>query len=89
MDFVDGLFVFNPGEKAPDFVKARLSFQPEKFAKWLADNKDKANEKGFIGVDVLVSRDGKWYAKLSTFKPRAQAAAPVESQDVNPEDIPF
>jgi len=56
--FVDGLFV-KLRETAPDFVKAELSFN-QKFITWLQNN---LNAKGWANVDILLSKEGKLYAK--------------------------
>ena len=44
--FIDGLNVFRPGEKAPDFVKASLVINPTKLVKWLQENDQHLKEKG-------------------------------------------
>jgi len=36
--FIDGLNVFTPNEKAPDFVKASLVINPTKLIAWLKEN---------------------------------------------------
>lgn len=64
-EFVNGLFV-NRREKAPDFIKASLSFQVDKFLEYL---KSKANAKGYVNIDILESREGVLYAKLNDWKP--------------------
>lgn len=84
--FISGLFVYAPHLKAPDFVKARLSVSPERFAQWLEENKGLANEKGFIALDLLASREGKWYAKVNDFKPEKKEAA---SDEIDESLIPF
>lgn len=85
--YISGLFVFSPNEKAPDFVKARLSLSPDRLAEWLIANKDLANEKGFIPVDILEVKDKKWYAKVNEFKPKPREE--VSSDEISPEEIPF
>jgi len=88
-EFVDGLFV-NRREKAPEFVKASLSFKVEKFIAYL---KSKANAAGYVNIDVLVSRDGKFYAKLNDYQPKQETIELPESEDesevITPEEIPF
>ena len=87
-DFIDGMFVFAPHPKSPDFVKAVLSIKPEEFAKWLTENKGRVNDKGFLPIQILVSQKGGWYAKINDYKkPEGTASAP--SEELNPEDIPF
>ena len=60
--FVDGLFV-KKRETAPDFVKAELSFN-QKFITWLQNN---FNAKGWANVDILLSKEGKLYAKHNDY----------------------
>lgn len=67
IEFVSGLLVKPPHEKAPDFVKARISIKVEDLGKWLRA-KYKAGEE-WVNVDVKESKGGKWYASVSTFKP--------------------
>ena len=62
--FVDGLFV-KRHEKAPDFVKANLSFN-QKFIDWLQNN---LNAKGYCNVDIKESKGGKLYAELNSWQP--------------------
>ena len=60
--FIDGLIV---KEGKPDFVKAKLSFKIEEFAKFVKENaKD-----GWLNIDILESKNGKLYGKLNEFKP--------------------
>lgn len=88
-EFVDGLFV-NRREKAPEFVKASLSFKVEKFISYL---KSKANAAGYVNTDVLVSRDGKFYAKLNDYQPKQETIELPKSEDesegISPDQIPF
>jgi len=93
--FIDGLFAKKPHEKAPDFVKAKLSIKREDMLKWLGEQSDE-----WINIDVKESgKTGKWYAAIDEWKPnndgnwegreQAQQAVsePVPAVDV--EDIPF
>lgn len=88
-DFIDGMFVFSPHPKSPDFVKAVLSIKPEEFIKWLEANKDKINDKGFLSIQVLESQKGGWYVKLNEWKKTEQTVQSVATEEINPEDIPF
>jgi len=69
-DFVNGLIIKAPSEKAPDFVKANISIKVEELGMWLRE-KHKAGEE-WVNIDVKESKGGKWYAAVSTFKPKAQ-----------------
>ena len=84
-DFIDGLFVKNPRENAPDFVKGSLSILIDKFIPYL---KSKANAKGFVNIDLLVSQEGHLYAKLNEWKPQAKEKEMKENEEVNIEDDP-
>jgi hypothetical protein len=66
--FVEGLFV-NEKKNAPDFVNAKISINA-KFIEWYEANK---NEKGYVNIDILTSREGKMYAKHNDWKPDGQA----------------
>lgn len=79
-EFVDGLFVKNPRESAPEFVKGSLSILVDKFIPYL---KSKANAKGYVNIDLLVSQDGNLYAKLNGWKPQSG-----EMKENEPIDIP-
>ena len=69
IEFVDGLIVKAPHPNAPDFVKASISIKVEDLGKWLRA-KYKAGDTEWINVDVKESKGGKWYAAVSTFKPK-------------------
>ncbi|MEI6529658.1 MAG: hypothetical protein WCN88_04695 [Candidatus Falkowbacteria bacterium] len=66
--FVDGLFV-SRREQAPDFVKVNLSFHADKFYQYMLVTQ---NEKGYVNIDILESKEGKLYAKLNDFKPKEE-----------------
>lgn len=93
-EFIDGLFVNNPRENAPDFVKGSLSIQADKFIPYL---KSKANAKGYVNIDMLESKDGNLYPKLNEWKPNAESLEkpePVEramreDEEIKIENIPF
>lgn len=87
--FIDGLIVKEPHERAPDFVKAKISIKREELIAWLQ------NQSGdWINADVKVSRGGKWYAAVDTWKPdnqrqqeeKPESNSPTEDFD---DDIPF
>ena len=84
-DFIDGLFVKNPRENAPDFVKGSLSILIDKFIPYL---KSKANAKGYVNINLLISQDGNLYAKLNEWKPQAKEKEMKENEEVNIEDDP-
>ena len=90
IEFVDGLIVKAPNPKAPDFVKASISIKVEDLGKWLRA-KYKAGDE-WVNIDVKESKAGKWYAAVSTYKPKSKDAEPkkpVEKFDDLEDDIPF
>lgn len=67
IQFVDGLIVKAPNEKAPDFVKMAISIKRSELISWLTTKTD-----DWINIDVKVSKAGKWYCAVNDFKPSKQ-----------------
>jgi len=85
--FIDGVNVFTPGEKAPDFVKADLVINKEKLITWLQSNGQYLRDGKYgkeLRVQIKQSTQGKLYASVDTFKPKPKAET-VEATD----DLPF
>lgn len=84
IEFVKGLVVKAPHPNAPDFVKCAISIKVADLQEWLADKDE------WVNIDVKESKGGKWYAAVSTFKPKqdSKPAASAPSQDFD-ENIPF
>ena len=90
LEFVDGLIVKAPHEKAPDFVKASISIKVAELGMWLRE-RHKAGEE-WVNIDVKEAKSGKWYASVSNFKKDAkteQKAAPKKPAADDDLDIPF
>ena len=86
IEFVDGLIVKAPHAKAPTYVKAAISIKVEDLGKWLRAKYKAGNE--WVNIDVKESKAGKWYAAVSTFKPKSKDAD--RPRDVDPDDdVPF
>ena len=93
IEFVEGLIIKAPHPKAPDYVKASISIKVEDLGKWLRE-KYKAGDE-WVNIDVKEAKSGKWYAAVSTFKPKAKEEKPApkkgnrfsDMQDDEP--IPF
>ena len=92
-EFPDGLIFKLPSQNAPDFVKGSLSIKRKDLGNWLRQKED-----DWINLDLKVSKGGKAYASVSTWKPdaskasapAAQPAAPSTSNDfAEDQDIPF
>jgi len=64
--FVDGLIAKKPRDKAPEWVKVRLSIKREELAAWLTGQGDE-----WINVQVCESKTGRWYAEVDTWKPKS------------------
>lgn len=67
-NFINGLIVKAPKENAPEFVKAKLSIKREELINWLQSQSGE-----WINADILKSKEGKYYAKLDTWKPEKQS----------------
>lgn len=61
---VAGLFISKPSDKAPKYAIANIGINRKRMAEWLKTNE---NEKGFVNINVLESKGGKFYAKLNTW----------------------
>lgn len=90
--FVDGLMFDYPRNEAPAFVKGHLIINPDRFAKWAAEQKEYQSEKGWLRIDMMKSKKGSLYLKLDTWKPEKQESPKEDPRD-NPEPeedgIPF
>ena len=98
VEFIDGLIVKAPNERAPEYVKAKLSIKREQLIAWL-----EGREGEWINADVKVSQAGKWYAAVDSWKPepkdgqsrteRQKQSAPAPSappaNDFADDDIPW
>ena len=76
-----GFYFDRPREGAPDFVKGRLSIKVVDAAIFIQEHK---NEKGYVNLDLLVSKEGKLYLSLNDWKPEKKEDEPIRA-----EDIPF
>ena len=66
--FADGIMFKVPHEKAPEFVKGKLSIKVEEFIPFLEDN---ASDTGWVNLDIKESKGGKMYLEVDTWKPKA------------------
>lgn len=93
-EFVDGLIVRPPHEKAPDFVKARISIKRKDLGNWLRQRDD-----DWINLDIKEGRSGKWFAEVNNWKPgelrqetdakrREDAMDAAQEMELD-DDIPF
>jgi hypothetical protein len=68
IEFVDGLIVKAPHERAPDFVKASISIKVADLGQWLRERYKNGEE--WVNCDVKVAKSGTWYACVNTYKPK-------------------
>ena len=83
----DGILLFNPNEKAPDFVKGSLVITPNKLIAWLKDNKQyltEYNGNKQLKLQILEgnTKDGDafLYANVDTWKPTEKVEVAVEAE---------
>lgn len=69
-EFVSGLIVKAPNDRAPDYVKARLSIKREELIAWLQTRTEE-----WVNADVKVSQGGKWYAAVDNWKPNGNTSS--------------
>ena len=84
--FVDGLLVKPPHEKASEFVKCSISIKRRDLGNWL-----RAQTDDWINLDVKEAKSGKWYAEVNNWKKEVKEVKEVK-EDVKPDfedDIPF
>lgn len=63
--FAEGLYFF---ESDKDFILGKLSVNSNQFIEWL--EKQETDEKGYVKLDILKSKEGKPYIALNTWKPQ-------------------
>jgi len=89
-NFVEGLYSNEVSPKAPDFILANQSIHVEKLTAWLQANKHLASEKGYLNITTKLSKGGKRYIEIDSYKPKTETpAVPEYPGEINPEDIPF
>ena len=87
-----GMYVKEPRESAPEFVKGSISVKVADLHEWLLANQELANDAGYINFDIL-SGDKGWYTKVNDFKPKQQNHPIPENHgvdnNVDTSDVPF
>lgn len=85
--FANGLMFRKPPEKAPDFVKGKLSIRVEEFKQFLDENE----KEGWVNIDLKESQQGRYYAVLDEWVPNQEAQehrnSYPENNNDNEEDI--
>ena len=72
-NLADGFYFDRPKDGAPEWVKGKISIQVEKAIPFLQANK---NEKSYVNLDLLISKEGKPYLKLNSWKPDTKSDLP-------------
>ncbi len=83
IEFVKGLIVKAPHERAPDFVKASIAIKVDELGMWLRE-KHKAGQE-WVNLDVKVAKSGKWYASVSQYKKEPSENDRARGQEVQQE----
>jgi len=84
IEFIDGLFVKPPHEKAPDFVKCTISIKRKDLGNWLRSKDDE-----WINMQVKESKNGKWYAEVDNWKPEKKVEHAGGNDEIEQDSIPF
>jgi len=95
-----GLFAKKPHEKAPQFIKGKLSIKRDEFINWL-----QTQDTEWVNFDVKEGQDGKYYVQVDTWKPNNglsdeqtqnikdlrdnHNAGKDEGDSIDPSEIPF
>lgn len=85
--FIDGLIAKAPHERAPEYVKAKLSLKRAELIAWLQQQDGE-----WINADIKVSQSGKWYAAVDDWKPSGNGtprqSAPRSTELAKPATAP-
>ena len=89
--FPGGLMVKAPRDGAPDFVKGSISIKREELINWLGQQSG-----DWINLDIKVSKGGKWYSSVNTYKAESANTAPPSNDSWSEppapapqDDLPF
>ena len=69
--FPDG-FILKRNANAPEWVVGNLSIKVEEAIKFLTDHQ----KKGWVNIEMKISKEGKPYCELDTWEPTKQSDAP-------------
>jgi hypothetical protein len=68
-----GMRVYKPRVGAPEFVKGRVGINVAQFGQWMMQN---ADDRGWVNLDLLLSKEGDLYMKHNEFKPMERLSEP-------------
>ena len=88
---VKGFYPKPKHENAPDFVIAKGSINLPQFAEFMREFKAANPGEDWVSIDMKLSKAGKGYAAVDTWKPDPEKAPAPTSQPVNnsADDLPF
>jgi hypothetical protein len=86
-EFINGVSAKAPHERAPDFIKARVSIKLADFAQYLRDLKLNEPDVEWLNFDIKESKGGKWYVERDSWRP--QEKVPQVAADPLNDDVPF
>lgn len=74
--FPQGIRISNPHEKAPNYIRAKVSIKVDEFIQWLSEFQDN----GWVNLSLNKSQKGVLYFELDTWKPNTQKVEKYKSQ---------
>lgn len=75
--FPKGLFYKEPHPNSPDFVKGQVSVKVDEFKQYLSKVQGE-----WLNIDLKISKDGKPYAEVNTFKPDKSKAQQKPANEI-------
>ena len=89
--FVDGFFVNEPHENAPEFINKEFAWHKEKFIAWLKEQEE--DDKGYVRAQNKTARSGESYNALKKpWKPdnkKTTKARGTTKWDKSKDGLPF
>ena len=92
---VSGFYPKPKHANAPDFVIAKASVNLQQFAEFVKTYKAQNPSEEWLNIDMKLSRAGKGYASVDTWKPdpamhgQSSAAAPASAMSSVDDGLPF
>ena len=85
--FPDGIRFEKPNEKAPGWVKGKISIKVDKFMEFAQKNQ---TEKGWLNLDLKEAKNGTLYLELNTWKKAWKPEERPKSNEIPeiPPDLP-
>lgn len=84
-ELIGGFFYKEPRNGAPDFVRGSISIKIEDFREWFKNHLKSNPDEEWVNIDLKISRQGKPYAAVNTWKPDGES----RGSDYDDADVPF